>query len=70
MEDAGSPTANMLETRLLVNSTILDAHNGACFMSADLKDFFLATPMEGEEYMKVPYKHFPPDIRQRYNLDE
>ena len=26
--------------------------------------------MEGEEYMKVPYKHFPPDIQQRYNLDK
>ena len=25
--------------------------------------------MEGDEYMKVPYKHFPPDIRERYNLD-
>ena len=38
-------------------------------MSADLKDFFLATPMEGEEYMKVQYKHFPEDIRKRYNLE-
>ena len=38
-------------------------------MSADLKDFFLATPMEGDEYMKVAYKHFPQDIRTRYNLD-
>ena len=26
--------------------------------------------MEGEEYMKVQYKHFPEDIRKRYKLDE
>ena len=25
--------------------------------------------MEGDEYMKVPYKNFPPDIQKRYNLD-
>ena len=67
--DAGSPAANMLETKVLVNSTISDAHKGAKFMSADLKDFFLATPMEGDEYMKVPYKHFPQDIRLKYKLD-
>ena len=68
--DAGSPAANLLETKLLVNSTISDASKGARFMSADLKDFFLATPMDGEEYMKVQYKHFPNDIRKRYKLDQ
>ena len=68
--DAGSPAANLLETKLLVNSTISDANKGARFMSADLKDFFLATPMDGEEFMKVHYKHFPADIRERYKLDQ
>ena len=68
--DAGSPAANMLETKILINSTISDAPRGARFMSADLKDFFLATPMEGDEYMKVHIKYFPEDIRQRYKLHE
>ena len=67
--DAGAPAENMLETKILVNSTISDANRGARFMSADLKDFFLATPMEGDEYMKVSYKHFPQDIRDQYRLD-
>lgn len=39
-------------------------------MSANLKDFFLATPMEGHEYMRVKYKHIPEDIKKRYNLAE
>ena len=43
---------------------------GAQFMTSDLKDFFLATPMDGEEYMKVKYKYFPEDIRQKYQLDK
>ena len=68
--DAGSPAANMLETKILINNVISDASKGARFMSADLKDHFLATPMEGVEYMKVQYKHFLDDIRRRYKLDE
>ena len=68
--DSGSPAANLLKTKLLINSTISDASRGARFMSADLKDFFLATPMEGDKFMKVKYKHFPDDIHKRYNLDK
>jgi len=39
-------------------------------MSMDLKDFFLATPMETPEFMKVPMRYFPKDIHDRYNLHE
>ena len=67
--DAGSPAANIIETKLLVNSVISDAKKGARFMSADIKDFFLNTPMERPEYMRVHYRHIPQDIRNRYNLD-
>ena len=44
--DAGSPAASLLETKLILNSTISDARKGARFLSADLKDHFLASPME------------------------
>ena len=70
LDDAGSPAANLMETKLLVNSIISHAAMGARFMSADIKDYFLATPMERAEYMKVQYKHLPEDIRKLYNLDE
>ena len=52
--DSSSPAATMLETKILVNSVISDAHMGARFMSADLKDFFLASIMPQPEYMKIP----------------
>lgn len=45
-EDSGSPAASMLETKILINSTISDASKGAKFMSIDLKDFFLHTIMK------------------------
>ena len=67
-DDAGSPAANMLETKILINSVISDARKGARFMSADIKDFFLNSPMLRPEYMKVSYAHIPADIKEKYNL--
>ncbi len=68
-DDAGSPAASLLETKLIVNSTISDASKGARFACADLKDFFLASPMEKPEFMKIKYKYLPADIRTKYQLD-
>jgi hypothetical protein len=70
LEDTGSPTANMLETKCLVNSTISHAKYNARFMSADITNYFLATPMNRSEYMKVPLRYFPSDIIVQYNLQE
>jgi hypothetical protein len=67
-DDSGSPAASLLETKLLINSTISDSRRGARFLSADLKDHFLASPMKHPEYMKIRYKYFPTDIRKKYEL--
>ena len=56
--DAGLPAASLLETKLILNSTIADAHKGARFLSADLKDHFLASPMEETEYMRIHSRYF------------
>ena len=69
-DDAGSPAAGLLETKILLNSVISDAKKGARFFTADLKDHFLASPMERPEYMKIPFHRFPPDIVKRYQLDK
>ena len=68
--DTGSPAASLLETKILINSTISDTHKGARFMCMDLKDFFLATLMPRPEFMRVHYKCFPEDIRKKYKLHE
>ena len=44
-DDTGSPAANMLETKLLVNSTISDSKYGSRFFSVDIVNYFLASPM-------------------------
>ena len=69
LEDAGSPAASILETKLLINSVISDALNGAKFMSADLKDFFLASPMATPENMRIHRKYIPQDIIDKYHLE-
>ena len=37
-------------------------------MTEDIKNYFLATPMDWSEYMKVLYKHLLEDIKLKYNL--
>ena len=66
--DAGSPAASLLETKILLNSVI--STKGAKFMSLDIKDFFLSSPMGTSEYMRIPSKYLPVDIVNRYNLKE
>ena len=68
-DDTSSPAASLLETKLLLNSTVSDAHLGARFMTMDLKDFFLATPMARSEYMRIHSKYFPPETRALYIID-
>ena len=44
-DDLGYPAASMLEMKLLLNSILSEAKQGYIFMSCDIKELFLATPM-------------------------
>ena len=37
-------------------------------MSADLKDYFLASSMDSPEFMHIPRKYFPDDVDKQYNI--
>ena len=67
-DDPASPAANLLDTKLLLNSTISDAHRGACFLLEDFKDHFLASKMGRPEYMRIQIKSLPQDIIEKYTL--
>ena len=69
-DDAGSPAANLIEIKLLLKIVISDAHQGACFMTLDLKDHFHATFMPNPAYMKIPSRYIPTEIyiMTKYNL--
>jgi hypothetical protein len=64
--DAGTPTADLLTVKLLINSII--STNGAKFMTMDIKDFYLNTPMTRYEYMRLRIADMPDDVIEHYNL--
>jgi hypothetical protein len=64
--DAGTPTADLLTVKLLLNSIISTA--GAKFMMMDIKDFYLNTPMARYEYMRLRIADMPEDVIEHYNL--
>ena len=64
--DAGSPAASLTDAKILFNSII--STQNAKFMSADIKDYFLCSPMDRYEYAKIPFKIIPEEIRKQYNL--
>lgn len=67
-DDTESPATNILETTLLVNSTISDAKYGTRFFTVNIVNYFLASPMKRSEYMKVRSKYLPKDVIELYNL--
>ncbi len=64
--DCGRPTANLLTVKLLLNSIISTPN--AKFMTLDLKDFYLMTPMKRYKYFCMKLDLFPQDIIDEYNL--
>ena len=49
--DCGTPTADLLTVKHLLNSTI--STPGAKFMTLDIKDFYLNTPLKRYEYLRL-----------------
>ena len=62
------PAASLLETKIVINSVISDAHKGARFMTADLKDYFLQSTLLEPEYLRIRGKYFLKDIREKYAI--
>ena len=65
-ESPSSPAAGMTEVKLLLNSTI--STEGARFATCDIKDFYLNTPMDRFEYIKIHRRQIPAEIILEYNL--
>ncbi len=65
-DDCSTPTADIILLKILVNS-ILSTPNAKCIM-IDIKDFYLKTPMERAEYMRLKISDIPEEVIQHYNL--
>jgi hypothetical protein len=66
--DCSTPTANLLTVKLLLNSIV--STPGAIFLGLDLKDFYLNTPMDRPEYLKMKLANFLDEVIAHYNLKE
>jgi hypothetical protein len=64
--DAGTPTADLLTVKLLINSVI--STPGAKFFTMDIKNFYLNTPMARYEYMRLKLADMPADVIEHYKL--
>jgi len=66
--DCRTPTADMLLVKLLFNSVI--STKGAKFMTGDIKNFYLNTPLTRYEYVRLKLSDIPEEVIQEYNLRE
>ena len=64
--DCGTPTAELIAIKLLLNSVI--STPGAKFMTIDISNFYLNIPMDRYEYMRMKLNMFPDDVIEEYNL--
>jgi len=61
--DCGTPTVDLLTVKLMFNSIISTPN--AKFMTIDIKDFYLMTPMDRFEYFRMKLELFPDKISSR-----
>ena len=66
--EVATPTADMLLVKLLFNSIV--STEGAKFMSLDISNFYLMTPMKRYEYMRMKLSDIPEDVQEHYKLKE
>jgi hypothetical protein len=65
--DCGTPTANLLTVKLLLNSIISTCN--AKFMTLYLKDFYLMTPIKCYEYFRMKLELFSRGVIDLYDLN-
>ena len=64
--EVATPTASLVLVKLIVNSVL--SCPGAKFCSFDVKNFYLGTPMERPEYVKIKLTDIPQEFIDEYNL--
>ncbi len=65
-DEVGTPTANLLLIKTHLNSVILMP--AARYMTIDISNFYLNTPMERFEYTRIPIADIPEEIISEYDL--
>ena len=64
--DKATPTSDLTMSKLLFHSVL--STPGTTFHKADLKTFFLNTPMDCPEYMRLKLNLIPDEMMTKYHL--
>ena len=65
--ETATPTADLPLIKMLWNSVL--STPAAKYFTMDISNFYLATPMDHPEYMRLPMKIMPQEIIDKYNLN-
>jgi len=65
-DDVSTPTVDITTVKIHLNSVI--STPGAKYATLDLKNFYLNTPLDRPEYMRIPINIIPAIIIKHYNL--
>lgn len=60
-------TADITTVKLLLNDVISDPEGK--WLTTDVCDYYLGTPMDSPEYMRVPVKYIPLATQRKHNLE-
>ena len=66
--DAGTKTASLDICKLVMNSVL--SRKGAKFITYNIRKYYLATPLDYTEYIKIQLTDIPQDFIDKYNLQE
>ncbi len=64
--EVATPTADMLVAKILFNSIISTPN--ARFMTMDISNFYLTTPLKRPEYIRMKISDIPEEIKIEYKL--
>ena len=66
--DVGTKTASLGLVKLLLNSVL--SHQGAKFVTLDIRNYYLQTPLDRPEYVRIKLSDIPQDFVDEYNLQD
>ena len=63
-----TPSAEILVAKMLFNSII--SMKGVCFMTMDISNFYLMTPLHRPEFIRMKLSNIPDKVIDEYKLKE
>ena len=66
--NCATPTGDLMLFKIMLNSVI--STQGARFMTLDIKNLYLNTPMEQYKYVRIKLDEVPEEIIQQYLLQD